>query len=320
MKVRSCMAAACAALIGGTTIAAHAQSWPTKPIRLIVPYPAGGPIDTIARMLVPTLQKELGQTIVVDNRSGASGLVGIQTAVQAPADGYTFGFGVLGVLAVQPHVIRMPFKPEDVGYVTLATQSPHVIAVNPAAGYADLKSIVEAAKRSPGKLNYGSPGTGSSTHLDGELLAAAAKIELVHVPYKGGAAVVTALLGNEVQLIAAEISAAMPLQPRVKIATVMSMKRVAQLPDVPATAELGYSDVVASSIYGIVGPAKVPAPISEGFRKAVVTALNQPDVKQLLNAQGQTVTPSTAAEYKALMASESVKWGAIIKSRNIKFE
>jgi tripartite-type tricarboxylate transporter receptor subunit TctC len=305
---------------GSLAVDAHAQAWPTKPIRLVIGYPPGGPVDSIARLITPVLGKELGQPVIVDNKPGAAGALGVASTVQAEPDGYTFGIGVLGVLAVAPHVGKQPFKVEDVSYVTMLTQSPHVLVMNPKQGMKDLKSFIDAARKAPGKLNYGSPGQGSSTHLDGELLQEEAKIDIVHVPYKGGAAAVTALLGGEIQLLAAEISAALPLQSKLGIVAVMGDKRAPQLPNVPTTVELGYPGVVASSMYGIIAPAKTPPAITDRFRAAVHKALALPEVRDRLLAQGQTPMPTTGEVYRKLMADESVKWGAVIKKRNIKFD
>jgi tripartite-type tricarboxylate transporter receptor subunit TctC len=301
--------------------AATAQGgWPSRPIKLVVPYPPGGPVDSIARLIVPGLARELGQPIVVDNRAGAAGLIGVGTVVNGEPDGSTFGIGALGHFAVQPHASKMPYKVEDVSYVTLMTQSPHVFVVNPAQGHADLKSVIEAARKAPGKLNYGSPGNGSSTHLDGELLQQEAKIDVQHVPYKGGSAALNAMLGGEVQLLSVEVSAGMGLQQKLRIAAVMADRRLPQLPDVPTMMELGYPRVVSSSMYGMIAPRNTPREIDDKFRLAVIKVLNTPEVKAHLNAQGQTVVTSTPEEYRKLMATESIKWGAIIKSRNIRFD
>jgi tripartite-type tricarboxylate transporter receptor subunit TctC len=297
-----------------------ADAWPSKPIRFIVPYPPGGPVDSIVRLVQPKLAKELGQPVVIENKAGASGLIGIQQTVQAEPDGYTFGVGVLGIFAVLPATGKLPFKLEDVNYVTLMTQSPHVLAVNAAGPYKDLKSLIEAARKAPGKLNYGSPGTGSSTHLDGELLEDQAKIAMVHVPYKGGAQAITALLGDEIQLLAAEISAVQSMSGKVRVVAVMGNKRAPTLPDVPTTAELGYPEVVASSIYGVIAPTKTPAAITEKFRQAMTTVLNDPEIKAKLASQGQAATPSTPTEYRKLMEEQAVKWARLIKSKNIKLD
>lgn len=321
MQRRTLLAASALAVsamtLGGL---AYADTWPSKPIKFVVPFPPGGPIDGIARLIAPALGRELGQPIVIDNRAGAAGAIGIGSVVAGEPDGYTFGVGVLGVFAVAPHVSKLPFRPEDVNYVSMMTQSPHVFVVNPASGIADFKAFVEAARKAPGKLNYGSPGNGTSTHLDGELLQAQSGIDIQHVPYKGGAPALNALLSGEVQMLAVEISAALGLQGKLKIAAVMGDKRSPLLPDVPCTAELGYPAVTASSMYGVIAPTRTPREITEKFRAALARVMATPEVKGRLAQQGQMVATGTPDDYRKLMASESTKWGAIIKSRNIKFD
>lgn len=314
------LTSALALAFGMAAIPVHADTWPSKPIKLIVSYPPGGPVDGIVRLMMPFVGKDLGQPVVIENRGGAAGVTGIGTAVNAEPDGYTFGVGVLGVLAVAPHLGKVPFKPADVNYVSLLTKSPHVFVMNPARGYSDLKTFVSAAQKTPGKLNYGSPGQGSSTHMDGELLQREANIDIMHVPYKGGAAAINALLGDEVQMLAVEISAAVPLQDKLKIAAVMGETRSPLLPQVPTTAELGYPGVVASSMYGIIAPGKTPAAITDKFRAALHKALALPEVRDRLLKQGQVPTPTSGEEYRKLMEQESVRWRDVIKSRNIKID
>ena len=309
-----------AAISLSCAITANADTWPSRPVRLIVPYPAGGPVDNIVRLMVPALGKELGQPIVVDNKAGAAGLLGIQQTVQGEPDGYTFGIGVLGIFAVLPSVGKLPFKLEDVNYVTLLTQSPHVLVTSATSEFKDLKSFVEAARKAPGKYFFGSPGTASSTHLDGELLADEAKISITHVPYKGGSQAISALLGAEVQLLSAEISAVQSLASKLKVLAVMGKTRAPTLPDVPSTTELGYPEVVASSVYGVIAPTKTPVAVTDRFRQALGKVLNDTDIKSKLAAAGQSVTPSSAAEYRKLMEAQAIKWSTLIKHKNIKLD
>ncbi|RKJ94586.1 Bug family tripartite tricarboxylate transporter substrate binding protein [Alicycliphilus denitrificans] len=322
MKRNTFLVSALAVALGSlaSTQIVQAQTWPAKPIRLIVSYPPGGPVDGIARLMMPLVSKELGQAIIIENRAGAAGAMGIASAVRAEPDGYTFGVGVLGVLAITPHLGKVPFRPEEVKYVTMLTKSPHALVTNPAKGIRDLKSFVDAARAVPGKLNYGSPGQGSSTHLDGELLQQEAKIDILHVPYKGGAAAINALLGGEVQMLAVEVSAAIPLKDKISIAAIMGDKRLPQLPNVPTTVELGYRGVIASSMYGIVAPSGTPDEITNRFRAAVHKVLVMPQVRDRLLSQGQTPMPTTGEEYRQLMAEESARWGEIIRKRSLKID
>ena len=299
---------------------AMAQDWPTRPIKIIVGYPPGGPVDSLVRLMLPRLGQELGQPVIVENRAGAAGAIGVTSTLQADPDGYTFGIGVLGVLAILPHLQKVSFSTAEVNYLTLLTKSPHVLVVAKDSPYHSLKDFVEAARRAPGKLNYGSPGTGSSTHLDGEMLEQEARIDAQHIPYKGGAAVMNALLGNEIQMVAAEISAVLTLLSKVRVIAVLGEQRSQQLPDVPTAIEQGYPRLVSSSVYGAIAPPKVPAVIAERFRKALIAALDSREVSDKLLAQGQTPTASTPETYRAFMVAESGKWEALIKERQLRLE
>lgn len=308
------------AVTGAALLPAHAQEWPTKPIKLVVSYPPGGPVDSLARLLLPQVSKTLGQPVIIDNRPGAAGSTGINAVIQGEPDGYTFGIGVLGVLAVLPHIGKPPFKTADVNYVTLLTKSPHVLVANKSNGFVSLKELIKAAREKPGRLNYGTPGAGSSTHLAGELFEQEAKVEMVHIPYRGGAPVMNALMGGEVEMASVEISAVLPLLSKTNPLAVLSEKRSPLMPEVPTSAELGLPTVVSHSVYGVIAPNKTPAAIVDKFRAAVVAALNAPEVKAKIESQGQMLIPSTPAEYRHYMVEESAKWGALIKRRDLRLE
>ena len=308
------------AAVGAMVLPARAQDWPTKPIKLVVSYPPGGPVDTLARLLLPQVSKTLGQPVIVGNRPGAAGATGINAVILGEPDGYTFGIGVLGVLAVLPHVGKPPFKTADVNYVTLLTKSPHVLVSNKTNGFSSLKELTNAARQKPGRLNYGTPGAGSSTHLAGELFEQEAKVEMVHIPYRGGAPLMNALMGGEIEMASVEISAVLPLLSKLNPLAVLSEKRSPLMPDVPTSAELGLPMVVSHSVYGVIAPNKTSAAIVEKFRAAVVAALNAPEVKAKIESQGQILIPSTPAEYRKYMVDESVKWGGLIKRRDLRLE
>ena len=309
-----------AALAATSALPTYAQEWPTKPIKLVVGYPPGGPVDTLARMLLPRISRELGQPVVVDNRPGAAGATGINAVILGEPDGYTFGIGVLGVLAVLPHTGKPPFKTEEVNYVTLLTKSPHVLVSGKTTGFESLQALTGAARQKPGRLNYGTPGAGSSTHLAGELFEQEAKVEMVHIPYRGGAPVMNALMAGEVEMASVEISAVLPLRAKLNPLAVLSEKRSPLLPEVPTSAELGMPKLVSHSIYGVIAPNRTSAAIVEKFRAAVIAALTAPEVKTRIESQGQLVIPSTPAEYRKYMLDESGKWGALIKTRDIRME
>jgi tripartite-type tricarboxylate transporter receptor subunit TctC len=299
--------------------AALAQSnWPSRPVRLIVPYPAGGPVDQLARTIAPKLGEQLGQPIVIDNRAGASGTIGIDATVRAEPDGYTFGFGVPGGITVLPHLQKLPYSVEGINYVSLVARVPQVIAVNSKSNINTLPELIALAKKEPGKLAYGSAGNATTPHLGAELFAQEAGVKMMHVPYKGAAPAITALLGGEVQLMAADLSALLPFQSKgIKILAVSGPRRLDVLPGVPTTTELGLPAVYSESNYGIIEPSNVPPAIGKKMRDALVAVLAMPAVKAQIAAQGALAMSTTPDEYKKLMQDESAKWATVLKKGNI---
>lgn len=324
MNKRSLLTLALASAAGLAGFAAPAQAqgnWPTRPIKLIVPYPAGGPVDQLARTIAPRLGEVLGQSIVVDNKSGASGVIGMDAAIKAEPDGYTFGFGVPGGITVLPHLQKMPYAVDEINYVSLIARIPQVITVGPQVPAKTLPELIAMAKAKPGKINYGSAGNATTPHLGAELFSQEAGLKMVHVPYKGAAPAVTALLGGEIQVLAADLPAVINYTSRgVKILAVASPRRSEALPDVPTTAELGLPGMVNESNYGLIAPNDTPAAITRKMREALVTTLNTPAVKEQLAKQGAVATTTTPEEYRKLMQSESAKWGAVVKKANISIQ
>lgn len=307
--------------VGAMSTAWAQSNWPSRPVRLIVPYPAGGPVDQLARVIAPKLGEQLGQPIVIDNRAGASGTIGIDATVRAEPDGYTFGFGVPGGITVLPHLQKLPYAVEAINYVSLVARVPQVIAVNAKSDINTLPELIARAKKEPGKLAYASAGNATTPHLGAELLAQEAGVKMMHVPYKGAAPAITALLGGEVQLLAADLSALLPFQSKgIRILAVSGPRRLEVLPDVPTTAELGLPAVVSESNYGIIEPPKVPPAIGKKMRDALVVVLAMPAVKAQIAAQGATAMSTTPEEYKKLMQDESAKWAAVLKKGNITLE
>ena len=303
------------------TPAAHAQgSWPTRPVRLIVPYPPGGPVDQLARVIAPKLGETIGKTIVVDNKAGAGGALGLDAAIKAEADGYTFGFGVPGAITVLPHLQKMPYDTAKINYVSLVARVPQVIAVSQQTKANTLAELIALAKKEPGSLNYGSAGNATTPHLGGELLAQEAGIRIVHVPYKGAAPAITALLGGEVQILAADLSAMMAFLPRIKVLAVSGPNRLDALPNVPTTAELGLPSVRVESNYGIIAPAATPPAITKKMREALVEVLSTTSVKERIAAQGGVAISSTPDEYRTVMQEETAKWANVVKKGKISLE
>ncbi len=323
MNKRSLLTLALASL-AACAIPAWAQApanWPNKPIRLILPYPAGAPVDQLARTIAPRLGEVLGQAITIDNKAGASGVIGMDAAIKAEPDGYTFGFGVPGGITVLPHLQKMPYAVDEINYVSLVARIPQVITVGPNVPAKTLQELIALAKKEPGKLNYASAGNATTPHLGAELFAQEAGIKMVHVAYKGAAPAVTALLGGEVQVFAADLPAVIQFANRgVKILAVSAPSRSEALPNVPTTAEIGLPKVVSESNYGIIAPKNTPPAITQKLREALVTTVNTPAVKSQLAAQGAVGSTNTPEEYRRLMQAESTKWGAIVKQARITLE
>src|SRR5712692_7563674 len=289
------------ALIGALTAwslipaAAWAQGFPAKPIKLIVPFPAGGPADLFARALGGGMSAELGQQIVIENRAGASGLTGVDALAKSAPDGYTIGLNSAAALSAIPFMVsKMPFDwQKDLALLTLVVRVPEVVVVHPSVGAKTLQDFVAYARANPRKINYGSAGTGSITHLAVELLKTEAGIELAHVPYRGAAPAVNDLLGGHVQLAVLDTPALLPhiRSGAVKALAVTSATRSAALPDVPTTGEAGFKTVLSDNWYGLSAPAGVPADILDKLHKAATAALRSAELKKQFSSPDATPSP-----------------------------
>jgi tripartite-type tricarboxylate transporter receptor subunit TctC len=303
--------------------AAHAQPWPAKPIRLVVPFAPGGSSEIIARSLAAPLSAALGQQVYVDNKPGGAGNVAMEEVKRAPADGYTMILGHVGVLAVNPALFgkSLPYDPvKDFIPVTLVATVPNVIAVHPDLPVTTLAELVRKAKAEPGKLNYGSAGNGSAGHLAMEYFKQQAKVDIVHVPYKGTGPMLTDLMGGQTQLT---FNGVPPIIGQIKggklrAIAVGSAKRVPSLPDVPTIAESGYPGFETSQWYGILLPAGTPAPIVERLHREIVAALAKPDTTRRIVEDGGVAVGNTPAEFAALIAREEKRWGEVVRSAGVK--
>ncbi|AMG34731.1 Bug family tripartite tricarboxylate transporter substrate binding protein [Achromobacter xylosoxidans] len=314
-----------ATLLLGATFAAPGQAaapWPSQPIRLIVPYPPGGSVDNLARLLAPALGQRLGQTIVIENKAGASGTIGVDATVRATPDGNTFGFGVPGAITGLPHVMKVPYDVSKIQYVSLVARIPLVLVVNPSLPDATLADFVASARRQPGKYNYGSAGNVTTPHLGGELLKQQTGIDIMHVPYKGASPAVTALLSNEVQMFPGDASAVLGFIKAGKLRTlaVASPTRFEGLPDVPTTKEAGFPDVIVESNYGIIAPTGTPPEIVQKMSRAIAETLAEPALRQKMIDQGAIPAATTPEAYQALMQAESKKWGEVIRRGKLGLE
>ena len=297
-----------------------ANVWPERPLRFIVPFPPGGPTDSFVRTVAGPLGEALGQNVVVENRAGAGGTIGIEAVARAAPDGYTLGLGSAGALMALPHLTKVPYSvTQDLAYVSSLAQVPAVIAVNPATGIADMQQLLARAKSEPGKLNYASAGTGTLVHLLGELFKRETGADIVHVPYKGAAPAISDLLGGQVESIVSDLT---PLVPhvaagKVKVLAVTSAERTDVLPDVPTMAELGYPNVLLTTEYGVIMPAGTPQAIVDKVQAALAQVLKSPEVKQTYARMGAVPAPSTSAQYRQNVLTSYEYWGRFIKQAGI---
>ena len=303
---------------------AWAQTYPAKPIKLIVPFPAGGPADLFARSLGHGLGTELSQQIIIENRAGTGGLAGVDALAKSAPDGYTIGINGAAALSAIPFMVsKMPFDwQKDLALLTLVARVPEVVVVHPSLGINTLQELVAYARANPRKINYGSAGTGSITHLAVELLKTEAKIDLVHVPYRGAAPAVNDLLGGHVQMVVLDTPVLLPhiRAGAVKALAVTSATRSAALPDVPTTGEAGFKTVLSDNWYGLSAPAGVPPYVLEKLHKAAVATLRSPELKKQFDSQDAVPSPMTPGEFASFVKAEQAKWGPVVVATGAKLE
>lgn len=299
---------------------AQATSYPNRPIRMIAPSSAGGPVDVIARAIAVSLSDALGQQIVVDNRAGAAGLIGAEIVAKSAPDGYTLLMGFSGPLAIVPHLVKsVPYDTNrDFTPITLAASAPYVLLVHPSLPVKSVKELIEYAKAQPGKLMFASGGTGVGIHMAGELFNLAAGVKITHVPYKGAGPGMTALLAGEVHMMFNGLSAALPQVKagRLRALAVGGDKRSALLPDMPTVAESGLQ-FNTSGWYGPLGPAGLHGALVAKLRSDTLRALAAPETKERLTALAVDVIGSTPQEFAALLRREYAQWGKVVKAAGI---
>jgi tripartite-type tricarboxylate transporter receptor subunit TctC len=298
------------------------DGWPTKPVRIIVPFSAGGVADLLPRIVGEKLAQKWGQPVIVENKLGASGNIGMAEGARAAPDGYTFVLAPAGNLTVNPILFpSLPFDTyKDLIPVTNLAQSPNVLVVHPSVPANSFKELIAYAKANPGKLNFASPGDGSGAHLAGELLKLDAGIDMVHIPYKGLAPAVNDLLGGNTQLMFAGISTVLQHVKGGKLVAVAiaSPKRSPQLPDVPTVAESGLPGFDVTSWYGIVTRAGTPPAIIQKTQRDMAEALQHEDVRAKLDGMGLEPVGSTPEAFDAMIKAETRKWSDIVRKANIK--
>jgi len=316
-------AAGSAAMALGWSGPARADAWPSKPIRWVVAYPAGGGSDFLARQLAPVLGKALGQTLVIDNRPGAAGIIGTDNAAKSPPDGYTLLTGDNGAMVFNSALYKkLPYSPADFAPVGFMARFPLLLVVNPGAGFASAKQWLEAVKARPGKYSYASPGIGSPHHLAMELLKDRTHSYIVHVPYRGTAFSTQDLIAGVVPMGMLDTAAALPhlRAGKLKALAVLAPRRIAALPEVPSFEELGVSGVDVSAWQGLFVPKGTPEPIVARLGAELAKALGQPELKGRLEDFGLEVAPGDAASLARFIQAETQKWHALIHNRGITAE
>ena len=302
---------------------AIAQSYPSKPLRIVVGFPAGGPIDIVARMMAPKLSEALGQQVVVDNRGGANGMIGTEFVAKSAPDGYTMILTSTG-LVINPHLYpKIPYDTlRDLAPVTLVTSTPELFVVHPSVPAKTMKEMIALAKARPRQINIASTGSGGLPHLALELLKNAAKIEVIHVPYKGAAPAVTDLLGGQVSGLFADLPVLQPYiaSARLRALAVASPKRSKLLADVPTMTEQGLPSVEAINWYGVLVAAKTPPEVIAKLHDAIVKSLNDADLREKLVSRGADPIPSTSEQFAAFLKDELAKWGRIVKESGAKID
>ncbi|WP_088159309.1 Bug family tripartite tricarboxylate transporter substrate binding protein [Achromobacter xylosoxidans] len=302
---------------------AQGAAWPTKQIKLVVPFPAGGSTDSVGRLLAAELSKELGQTVVVENKGGANGNIGSDMVAKAEPDGYTLLLSGVGSNAISYAVYQnMPYRDSDFAHVSLLATGPNVLVANndfPGKTFADFIKLV---RENPGKYTHASSGSGSSGHLAMEMLEQDAKIDLVHVPYKGGAAAITDMIGGRVQVMFLNQDTLLPqvTSGKLRALAVASAKRNPAYPDTPTVAESGYPGFSAESWFGLSAPAKTPPAVIQRLNQATVKALSSPEIRQKLESVGFVVVADDPKSFSAFVDNEIAKWGKAAKASGAKMD
>lgn len=317
---RLCLLALSALSLAAPLVAQAQQAWPSKPIRWVVAYPAGGGSDFLARQLAPQIGKQLGQTLVIENRPGAAGMIGTDAAAKSAPDGYTIVTGDNGAMVLNSAMYKkVPYSPSDLAPVGFMARFPLVLVVNPNAGFSSAKQWLDEVKKNPGKYSYASPGIGSPHHLAMELIKERSGSFIVHVPYRGTAFTTQDLIAGMVPMGILDTAAGLPhiRAGKLKALAVLSAKRIATLPDVPTFQEIGLTGVDVAAWQGLFVPKGTPEPIVQRLSAEMNKAITTPEVKARLEDFGLEVAPSDAASLARFVQQETVAWHALIKERKL---
>jgi len=299
---------------------AAAQDFPNKPIRLIVPFPAGGPNDLIARVIGQRMSEMVKQPVIIDNRGGQAGVLGTDAIAKSAPDGYTIGIVSASAIVISPSMEKVAYDPQkDLLPITLVATVPEMLVVASNVPANNMSELVALAKAQPGKLNFASAGVGGLPHLAGELFKLTAKIDVVHVPYRGAAPAINDLLGQQVQMTFLDLPVILPhiKAGNLKPIALGARERAKQAPDVPTTAEVGMPDLLIENWYGMIGPAGLPREVLDKINRVAVEAMSDPAVNNKLADQGLTVVPQTPEQFRSFIASEAVRWAKVIKDAGV---
>ena len=319
---RTLMRATAGALLLLAAPLSMAQAWPTRPIRLVVPFPPGGLIDNMARLVGSRLAQELGQPVVIDNKPGAGGNVGATEAARAPADGYTL-LMASPALTISPAIYKnLPYQPSQLAPVALLGRVTNVLLVNPASGIGKVQNLVGRAKAKPGQLNYASNGNGTSLHLSAELFKRRSETFITHVPYRGAAAAITALLSGEVDMMFDNLPSAIgQIQAgKLRALAVTTAQRSSALPDVPTLAEAGMDGFNVSAWFGVAAPAGLPAPVATRLADALQKVVQQPEVAAAMQRQGADPAFMDAASAAAALNADAAQWKQVAAFAKIQLD
>ncbi len=300
--------------------AVSAQVFPSKPLRIVVPFP-GGIADTLSRMISPRMGEALGQPVLVENKPGGGGQIGALDVIRAPADGHTIFLGHIGTHAVNPHVFaKLNYDPGDLKPVTLLITVPNLLVVHPAVPVANVRELIAYAKAKPGALSYASPGSGSSGHLAAELFKSLAGVDLVHVPYKGAAPALQDLMGGQVQVLFDTLAQALPQARagKVRALAVTTLERQPVAPEMPTMAEQGFPGWETGPWFGLFLRAGTAGDILKKINSEAVKALNAPEVRERLRAQGANVVGNSPEEFAAFIRAEHARWGKVVRDAGIR--
>jgi tripartite-type tricarboxylate transporter receptor subunit TctC len=313
-------------LLAGAAIAANAvaQQYPARPVRIYIPFTAGSAADIIARALEPQMREKLGQSLIIDNRGGAGGNIAAELTAKSPADGYSVMMGTVGTHAINYSLYsKLPYHPQrDFTPIALVGESPNILVINPYVPAQSIKELIALGKANPGKLNYGSSGSGTTVHLSAELFSVMTGIKMVHVPYKGASEALTALLSGQTDLQFASLSSGIPLVKagRLRAFAVTGEKRSPSIPEMPTMSEAALPGYAASAWFGLLGPAGMPPAAVTALSNAALASLQTQEVKDRLFASGVELRPMPPDEFTRLIDVEIKKWAQVVKASGAKVD